>query len=102
MANRLSESFVGAGRELEKPVSIMNANGGFPSGLFHEGPPSRPTNNVLRGSTKAMSKEIATVALMGVTTTAIAPSTRFDREVGSGWVGEGGGGTDGGRYPWYD
>jgi len=69
---------------MEKPVSITNANGGLPSGLFHEGPPSIPTNNALSGSTKAMSKEIATVALMGVTTTAIAASTHFDREGDSG------------------
>ena len=83
---------------MEKPVSITNANGGFPSGPFHEGPPLKPTNNALSGSTKAMSKEIATVALMGVTTTANAASNRFDREVGSDWAGEGegGGGIDGG------
>jgi len=87
---------------MEKPVSITKANGGFPSGLFHEGPPLRSTNSILSGSTKAISKEIATVALMGVTTTAIAPSTRFDHEEGSGSVDVGGCGTDGGRCPWYD
>ena len=79
---------------MEKPVSIKNANGGFPSGPFHEAPSLKPTNNALSGSTKAMSKEIATVAFMGVTTTANAASNRFDHEVGSDWTG--GGGIDGG------
>jgi len=77
------------GRGVKEPVSITNANGGFPSGPFHEGPPSKLTNNAFSGLTKATSKETATIALIGVTTTAIAASTRPGRDVASGRAGGG-------------
>jgi hypothetical protein len=77
---------------MEEPVSITNANGGFPSGPLHEGPPSKLTNRALSGSTKAMSKDIATIELIGVTTTAIAVSTRLDRDGTPGRVRAGGDG----------
>ena len=88
----MSESFAEGGGEMEEPVSITNANGGFPSGAFHEGPPSKLTNKALSGSTKAMSKDIATIELIGVTRTAIAVSTRLDHDGTPGGVrvGEGG------------
>ena len=72
---------------VEEPVSIKNARGGFPSGPFHEGPPSKLTNKALSGSTKAMSKDIATIALIGVTTTPSAVSTRLGRDGASGRIG---------------
>lgn len=65
---------------MKEPVSIANANGSFPSGPFHEIPPSKLTKKALSGSTKAMSNEVTTIALMGVATTAIAACTRLDRE----------------------
>ena len=98
MANGLSVSLAGEDEEMEEPVSIINANGGFPSGPFHEGPPSKLTNKALSGSAKAMSKDIATIELIGVTTTAIAVSTRLDHDGAPGRVRVGADGIV--RDPW--
>jgi len=87
---------------MKEPVSITKANGGFPSGPFHEGPPSKLTNRAFSGSTRAMGKDIATIALMGVTTTAIAASTRHGRDRTSGRVGVGAGGVACGPWQWCD
>lgn len=81
MANGLSESVVKDGGRENKPVSIKNPSGGFPSGPFHEGPPSKLTNNAFSESTDAISKEIATVVLIGVAT---AASTCLNRDVAPG------------------
>ena len=73
-------------RGVNEPVSITNANGGFPSGPSHKGPPSKSTSNAFNGPTKAMSRDIATVALMGVT---IAMSICLNRDT---TLGRGSGG----------
>ena len=48
-------------------MSIRNARGGFPSGPFHEGPPSAltSTKSALSGSIRAMHSEMPITRLIG-------------------------------------
>lgn len=61
-----------------KHVSSRNANGGFPSGPFHEGPPITvvSTNKAFKGVTKAMGSASAIERVIGVTMIEIARQKR--------------------------
>ena len=59
--------FRGPYGEVDVPVSMRKARGGFPSGPFHDGPPSEltSTKSALRGCMSAIHSEPAITRFMG-------------------------------------